>query len=125
MGHHRLFYQDAKTIREHLNDAVELAVLIHEKEQTLIQKLHLIDRNRLYVRYGFKSLTGFCRYGLKFSKTQAHRVATQVRRYEPTDNIVDEPLLPSESDEIKSNSKLSSGSSKIRNSDIVSSISQI
>ncbi|MGZ5279175.1 MAG: hypothetical protein ACXWC9_04490 [Pseudobdellovibrionaceae bacterium] len=92
MGHHKLFYQDTKTIRETLNGAIEVALVIHDQERRLIQTLHSIDRGRLYVRYGFKSLTSFCRFGLKFSKTQAHRIATQVRRYEPTVNIVVEPL---------------------------------
>lgn len=94
MGHHKLFYKDAKFIRDSLNEAVQLSVEIHEKEKALVQKLHSIDQQKFYVRYGYKSLTGFCRYGLGFSKTQTQRIVSQVRRYEPTDKIVDEIPVP-------------------------------
>lgn len=88
MGHHRLFYQNSKLVRDSLNECSDLADLILSNEQILIQKLALVDQRRFYIRYGFKSLSGFCRDGLKFSKTQTQRLVTQVRRYEPTDNIV-------------------------------------
>ncbi len=89
MSHHKLFYKDAKTIREQLNEAVDLAKIIHQNEKDLIQMLQEIDREKFYVRYGFKSLSGFCRFGLEFSKTQTQRIASQVRRSQPTDNIMD------------------------------------
>ncbi|MBC7465161.1 MAG: hypothetical protein H7256_04155 [Bdellovibrio sp.] len=87
MRHHKLFFQHPKLIRDQLNAATDLADHIHQQEKLLIQKLSEIDRNRFYVRYGFKSLSGFCTDGLKFSKTQTQRIVTQVRRYEPTSNI--------------------------------------
>ena len=90
MSHHKLFYQDPKIIRNDLNMAVNLATIIHENERSLIEMLHAIDQQRYYIRFGYKSLTGFCRYGLRFSKTQTQRIVTQVRRYEPTDNLLDE-----------------------------------
>jgi hypothetical protein len=76
-------------IRDRLNEAVDLAREIHAKEKILIHKLYYIDRETFYVRYGFNSLMGFCRFGLKFSRTQAQRIATQVRRHEPTANFPD------------------------------------
>ena len=90
MSHHKLFYQAPKIIRNNLNDAVNLATKIHENERSLIEMLHTIDQRRFYIRFGYKSLTGFCRFGLRFSKTQAQRIVTQVRRFEPTDNLMDE-----------------------------------
>lgn len=94
MGRHKLHYYDGKMVRDQLNEAIDLAAEIHKQEQILIQKLYWIDQKRFFVRYGFKSLTGFCRVALKFSKTQAQRIVTQVRRCEPTDNIVEERTSP-------------------------------
>ena len=93
MGRHKLFYQDAKVVRDHLNTVIEIASAIHKKESSLIKLLCYIDQKRFYVRYGFKSLTGFCCFGLMFSKTQTQRIVTQVRRYEPRVNIMDEDYL--------------------------------
>jgi hypothetical protein len=92
MGRHKLFFQDAKMVRDHLNAAAELAEELHEKERTLVKMLQNIDRKKFYVRYGY-SLMGFCHLGLKFSKTQAQRIATRVRRSEPTANFVAEDCL--------------------------------
>ena len=89
MGHHKLFHFDPKMVRERLNEAVDLAGAIHNSEKNLIQMLYKIDQEKFYIRYGFNSLTGFCRFGLHFSKTQAQRIVTQVRRFEPTDNLPD------------------------------------
>lgn len=89
MGHHKLFRKDPRLIRIQLNKAVELATCIHQVENDLVDLLYQIDQQRFYVRYGFKSLSGFCIHGLKFSKTQTQRIVTQVRRSIPMDNIVD------------------------------------
>jgi hypothetical protein len=89
MGHHRLFYQDAKTVRNQLNEAMDLAASIHQWENRLVVLLHGIDRRRYFVRYGFKSLTTFCERALRFSRTQTQRIVTRVRRYEPTAQIAD------------------------------------
>ena len=93
MGHHKLFYKDAKIVRHSLNEATDLADLILAHERELIRKLITIDRQRYFVRYGFRSLSGFCRDGLKLFKTQTQRIVTQVRRSEswppvPMDNNV-------------------------------------
>lgn len=76
-----------KIIRDSVILAVETADQIHECEKRLVEILNEIDRNRYYVRFGFKSLSGFCIQGLKLSKTQCQRIVTLVRRYEPTTNI--------------------------------------
>ena len=87
MGRHKLFLYDGIIVRNRLNEAIDLASEIHEKEQTLIRKLQHIDQRKFYLRYGYKSLSGFCIKDLKFSKTQTQRIVAQVRRYIPTDNI--------------------------------------
>ena len=89
MGNPKLFYYDYNTIRDLLNETRDLSDLIHEKESELVAKLYRIDRQRLFVLYGFKSLTGFCLKHLRFSRTQTQRIVTRVRRFEPTDKIVD------------------------------------
>lgn len=75
-----LFNEDSKFVRDTLNAAVEKSDQIHNHEQELIVLLKNIDQKRLYVRYGFNSLMGFCNFGLKFSRTQAQRIVTEVRR---------------------------------------------
>lgn len=90
MGRHKLFSYDAKVVRDKLNLAAETAAEIHVKEKSLIQILYQIDRKRFYVRYGFNSLMGFCQFSLKFSKTQAQRIVTAVRRYEPIDDFMED-----------------------------------
>ena len=88
MGHHKLFYKNAKHVRDSLNEATDLADHILEQEAALIKKLVAIDRQKYFVRYGYRTLSGFCKDGLKFSKTQTQRIVTQVRRCDPTDDIV-------------------------------------
>jgi hypothetical protein len=90
MGRHKLFYEDMKPIRDMLNEAVDLAELVHLHEQRLIEKLHVIDRRKYYVRFGNKSLSGFCRDCLRFTRTQTQRIVTRVRRFDPTAKTVDE-----------------------------------
>jgi hypothetical protein len=90
LGRHKLFFFDGVVVRTRLNEAVDLAAQIHEQEQCLIELLRGIDRRKLYLRYGYRSLRGFCQFGLRFSKTQAQRIATQVRRSIPTANIAAE-----------------------------------
>ena len=89
VSRHKLFYHDAKTVRDALNAADDLAQEIHARERMLIAQLYSIDQKKYYVRFGFKSLSGFCIRVLGFSRTQTQRIVTQVRRYEPTVKIVD------------------------------------
>ncbi|MBC7467051.1 MAG: hypothetical protein H7256_13765 [Bdellovibrio sp.] len=71
-----------------MNEATELADKMLAQEAILIKKLVLIDQQKYFVRYGYRSLSGFCKDGLKLSRTQTQRIVTHVRRYEPTVNIV-------------------------------------
>lgn len=87
MTRHKLINYEAKIVRDELNETADLADHIHEQEVILIKKLYSLHQRRFYTRYGYNSLTGYCRFGLKFSKTQTQRIVTQVRRYEPTDNF--------------------------------------
>lgn len=84
---HRLHKYNAKTVRDLLNEAVEKSERIHRLEKELIVMLKEIDENRFYIRYGYKSLTGFCNFGLRFSRTQTYRIVTEVRRCQTTVNI--------------------------------------
>lgn len=89
----RHFKTDSKYVRDSLLRAVESADLIHENEKKLIDLLCEIDQQRFYVRFGYKSLMGFCNSGLKFTKTQSQRIVTIVRRSEPTSKLRTENLL--------------------------------
>jgi len=82
----KLFKEEPKKVRDILNQATELSDQIHRYEMLLISLLVEIDHKRYYVRYGFKSLRGYCVQGLLFSKTQAQRVATRVRRASTPDD---------------------------------------
>lgn len=74
-------------IREKINRAVELADSVHAIEDELVRVLFEVDSAKLYIRVGFKSLSGFCHFALKLSETQTQRIVTRVRRYEPTPNL--------------------------------------
>ncbi len=92
MGRWKLFYENPKVIRDTLNEATDVADHIHELERELIRQLVAIDKKRYFVRYGFRTLGGFCRHWLKFSRTQAQRIVNQVRRYDPSkDKIAKHP----------------------------------
>lgn len=82
MTRHRNYKVDAKIVRDSLHDVIDLSKEIHEKETLLISRLKQIDKNRYYVRFGYKSLKGFCIKDLNFSMTQAQRIVTRVRRSE-------------------------------------------
>lgn len=84
---HRLHKYNAKSVRDVLNQAVEKSDGIHKAEKDLIVLLKEIDENRYYVRYGYKSLTGFCNFGLRFSRTQTYRIVAEVRRCQTSVNI--------------------------------------
>lgn len=96
MTRHKLFLYDGIVVRNKLNEAIDLAAEIREKEQNLIHKLYFIDLQKFYLRYGYKSLSGFCKKDLKFSKTQTQRIVTQVRRCIPTANIGEKATPTSE-----------------------------
>lgn len=87
MTREKLRYLNAKTVRDHLNLAVDLTDQIKKYENELVKALLQIDQHRYYIRYGYKSLRGFCIQGLNFGETQAQRIVTLVRRSEPTPRI--------------------------------------
>ncbi|MGZ3727316.1 MAG: hypothetical protein ACXWQQ_16060 [Pseudobdellovibrio sp.] len=78
---------NGRLVRDKLNLAVEVADELHKAENDLVRILLEIDRNKFYIRVGFKSLSGFCHHALHLSETQAQRIVTRVRRYEPTPNL--------------------------------------
>lgn len=69
-----------KVVRDSLLRAVELSDSILEREKLLIEMLTEIDQRKFYVKFGFKSLMGFCNHGLGLTKTQSQRIVTCVRR---------------------------------------------
>lgn len=75
-----LYKFEPKFVRDTLNETVEKSDQIHAFERELINMLKEIDQNRLFARYGYKSLRGFVNFGLKFSRTQSQRIVTEVRR---------------------------------------------
>ncbi|MCM2352375.1 MAG: hypothetical protein NDI63_02080 [Pseudobdellovibrio sp.] len=84
MTRHQLFKIHPKYVRDTLNSTVEKSDELLAKERELISLLSLIDQNRLYLRYGFRSLRPFCIKALKLSRTQAQRIVTEVRRTQTT-----------------------------------------
>lgn len=84
---HKLYDQEPKYVRDMLNDSMEKADHIHSCERELIVHLREIDMHRLFTRYGYKSLTGFCNHALQFSRTQTYRIVAEVRRCETSVNI--------------------------------------
>jgi hypothetical protein len=87
MSRHRLYHYHPKIVRDTLNTAKNISEEILILEEKLIEYLIEIDEKRFFVRYGYKSLMGFCNHGLKFSRTQSQRLVTQVRRARPTVKI--------------------------------------
>lgn len=81
MTGHRLYFEEPRYVRERLRESRLLAEQIHNLEAQLVEKLELIDRKRLYVRLGFKSLRGFCNRGLKFTRRQSQSLESSVREH--------------------------------------------
>lgn len=88
------FKINSNLVRDSLTRAVEISDRIQESEKILVDMLYEIDKQKFYVRFGYKSLMGFCNHGLRLTKTQSQRVVTNVRRHipniqrnEPTSNI--------------------------------------
>ena len=79
MGRAKLFGYNPKVVRDKLIESRNLAIQIQAIERDLIRKLAEIDRDRFYVRFDFKSLTGFCIHNLGFSKTQTQRLVRLAR----------------------------------------------
>lgn len=84
---HTLYKHHPKVVRDALNEAIEKSDQVHSLERDLIILLKEIDERRFYVRYGYKSLSGFCNHGMRFSRTQTYRIVAEVRRSQTTVNI--------------------------------------
>ncbi len=87
MTRHQFFASDLDSIRRSIQSTLKIADQAHELENKLVQLLYKMDQDRTYVRVGYKSLRGFCIQGLGFSRIQAQRIVTRVRRNVPTSNI--------------------------------------
>ncbi len=85
MSKERLYKFHPRFVRITLNEAVEKADVMIENERQLISVLLVVDANRFFVRYGFKSLLGFCNHGLKLTRTQSQRLVTEVRQQQMRD----------------------------------------
>lgn len=76
-----------KIIRNLNQEAIYWAANILAAEVKLIPVLQEMDRNRYYVRFGYKSLRGYCTKALLLSESQSQRIVTQVRRTIPSSKI--------------------------------------
>ncbi|OFZ18126.1 MAG: hypothetical protein A2Z20_06160 [Bdellovibrionales bacterium RBG_16_40_8] len=81
MTRHRLYYEEPHYVRECLRSSRVTAKQIHELKRALVEQLEVIDRKRLYVRLGFKSLRSYCNLGLKFTRRQSQSLESAVREY--------------------------------------------
>jgi hypothetical protein len=61
--------------------------------------LEEMDRKRLYVLLGFKSLRRYCYLGLNFTRRQSQSIETAVREYRIAVNIGQTPHTPYPLDE--------------------------
>lgn len=84
---------DFKTVRNKINLIIDIADRVLENEKLLIEKLAEIDQTKEYSHSGYNSLTGFCRFSLRFSKTQTQRLVTQARRLPRKQNQESENIL--------------------------------
>jgi hypothetical protein len=90
LGHSRLFKYQPALLRHKLREARRISRKVHDAEKELIDLLCEFDEHRYFVRGGYRSLRRYCIHGLKFTRTQAQRIVTQVRRYSTTFDIVAE-----------------------------------
>jgi hypothetical protein len=83
----RLFYYEPKFVRDTLRAARDKALALQQAEKELIEALYEVDQRRFYVRLGYRSLRTFLIEGLKFTRTQAQRITTEVRRMQTTSEM--------------------------------------
>ena len=80
MGQPRLQHWEPKFVRDKVRQSFEFANELHKHELELILILREIDEHRFFVRVGCKSLQAYCIKALGFTRVQAQRIVTQVRR---------------------------------------------
>lgn len=111
MTPHLLRKHEPKEVRETLNRAIEIAETARHLELDLIQVLREIDKKKFYVRYGYRSLSGFCRRALRLSRLRAQSIVIEVRRD-------GEPWSPPSDDHLEdSNSSIDGAESSSTESD--------
>jgi len=81
------YYLDPKYVRDTLRRANSAADNLRSYEAALLSIIREIDINRLFVRYGYKSLRTYIIRDLKLTRTQAQRLVTLARRNSTTVNI--------------------------------------
>ncbi len=77
------FAENKRPFRELLYETQRVAAEMLALEVQLIELLKKIDQRLWYKFYGFNSLTRFCTFSLKLSRTQTQRIVTRVRRTAP------------------------------------------
>ncbi len=85
-----------KIIRKLNQEAIHWADNILAAEEELIPVLQEMDQRRYYVRFGHKSLRGYCTKALLLSENQSQPIVTRVRheRSECNDSL-DRCAIPS------------------------------
>ncbi|MEK7357610.1 MAG: hypothetical protein AAB250_14250 [Bdellovibrionota bacterium] len=87
MTRSKFFGVDPHPIRKLQHQAFDLADKIHDLENELVKVLKIIDKRRYYIKFGYKKLLPFCTVSLRFTRTQAQRIVTLVRRDHPTSSL--------------------------------------
>lgn len=84
-----LYRQPAGMLRHAILKASDLADNIHLQEAELVKHLKMVDQEKYYLRVGYKSLSGFCRNALRFTKVQTQRIVTQVRQQKELEKVAE------------------------------------
>ncbi|MDZ4659998.1 MAG: hypothetical protein SGJ18_00120 [Pseudomonadota bacterium] len=82
MARYRLYHEDLHYVRKCLRQSHETAKQMQELTRVLVEQLEDIERKRLYTRLGFKSLRGYCQFGLGFNRRQSQSLETALRSYQ-------------------------------------------
>jgi hypothetical protein len=80
MARKLLYHYEPKLVRSQIRTVSRLADYVRHLEHELIALLREFDRHRFYVGLGHRSLRSFCVGSLGFSRIQAQRIVTLVRR---------------------------------------------
>ena len=82
MSKEKLSQYQPQFVRDTLNSSIDLMTEFVTAEIRLIQYLALIDQNRFFIRYGYKSIRGYCMGALKLTKTQSQIIIIKIRRFQ-------------------------------------------
>lgn len=90
--HHRL---TIKNVQDRYFRVFFLADEILRMEEELVAFLADISKDRIELTFGYRSLKRFCQRSLGFTKTQSHRIVTEVAKFhEKRQKPPDHKLLP-------------------------------